>query len=211
MLNHCQSAAVHNPAVGADGVVRPDHAVGQDGVVADDLGAGRRTTDVPGTAALLVDDAGRHLPHPRDAHKPTRCPGHWAFPGGSAEPGEACDQAVAREPREETGPVVPHRRTVRARAEHVFAHVKTWTVPRDRRLRGTVSATPCSASPARASSRSAEGTGETGPTGLEEIICGAVLRRAAERRPPGPSAVGRLRSARLSRISPGPGPGGRCR
>ncbi|MFE9172962.1 NUDIX domain-containing protein [Streptomyces kebangsaanensis] len=114
-----------DPAVGADGVVRPDHAVGQDGVVADDLGAGRRTTDVPGTAALLVDDAGRHLPHPHDAHKPTRCPGHWAFPGGSAEPGEACDQAVAREPREETGPVVPHRRTVRARAEHVFAHVKT--------------------------------------------------------------------------------------
>ena len=63
----------------------------------------RRTTEQPGTAALLLDDADRYLLHLRDAHKPIRRPGCWSLLGGQAEPGEPCDEAIARELREETG------------------------------------------------------------------------------------------------------------
>ncbi|WP_424920151.1 MULTISPECIES: NUDIX hydrolase [unclassified Streptomyces] len=65
------------------------------------------TDGLPGTAALLVDDAGRYLLHLRDANKPIWAPGQWAFPGGNTEPGETCDQAMARELYEETRLYVP--------------------------------------------------------------------------------------------------------
>ncbi|MFK0120132.1 NUDIX domain-containing protein [Streptomyces sp. NPDC090994] len=61
----------------------------------------------PGTAALLVDDAGRYLLHLRDANKPIWRPGHWGLLGGGTEPGEPCDQAIARELMEEAGLTIP--------------------------------------------------------------------------------------------------------
>lgn len=69
--------------------------------------APRRTTKQPGTAVLLLDEAGRYLLHLRDAHKPIRRPGCWSFLGGQAEPGETCDEAIVRELREETGLSIP--------------------------------------------------------------------------------------------------------
>ncbi|MFJ4570627.1 NUDIX domain-containing protein [Streptomyces sp. NPDC088846] len=66
-----------------------------------------RTTEPPGTAALLVDNAGRYLLHLRDANKPIWAPGQWACLGGNTEPGESCDQAIVRELIEETGLDVP--------------------------------------------------------------------------------------------------------
>ncbi|WP_328551675.1 NUDIX hydrolase [Streptomyces sp. NBC_00358] len=65
------------------------------------------TLEVQGTAALLVDDGGRYLLHLRDANKPIWSPGSWGLLGGGAEPGETCDQCIARELREETGLTVP--------------------------------------------------------------------------------------------------------
>lgn len=47
--------------------------------------------------------------------------GYWEFPGGKVEPGEAPDQATARECLEETGlAVLPHR--LRAVVEHAYPH-----------------------------------------------------------------------------------------
>jgi methyltransferase of FxLD system len=62
---------------------------------------------VPGTAALLTDDQGRYLLHLRSANKPIWGAGHWALLGGNTESGETCDDAIARELREETGLTVP--------------------------------------------------------------------------------------------------------
>ncbi|MEV7237570.1 NUDIX domain-containing protein [Streptomyces sp. NPDC051020] len=66
-----------------------------------------RTSELPGTAALLVDDSGRYLLHLRDANKPIWRPGHWSLLGGHTEPGESCDEAIARELLEETGLTIP--------------------------------------------------------------------------------------------------------
>ncbi|MFI8308848.1 NUDIX domain-containing protein [Streptomyces sp. NPDC085927] len=67
----------------------------------------RHIPEPSGTAALLIDDAGRYLLHLRDAHKPIWRPGHWACLGGHNEPGETCDQGIARELREEIGLHIP--------------------------------------------------------------------------------------------------------
>ncbi|MET8404648.1 methyltransferase, FxLD system [Streptomyces sp900116325] len=58
---------------------------------------------IPGTAALLTDDEGRHLLHLRSANKPIWRPGQWALLGGNTEKGETCDEAIVRELDEEIG------------------------------------------------------------------------------------------------------------
>lgn len=61
-----------------------------------------------GTAALLVNAAGKYLLHLRDANKPWICdPGTWSIPGGNREGEESSRDAVERELLEETGLAVP--------------------------------------------------------------------------------------------------------
>ncbi|MFG3343946.1 NUDIX domain-containing protein [Streptomyces sp. NPDC048018] len=90
-----------------------------------------RRTDGLSTAVLIVNSRGQYLLHLRDAHKPIHDPGTWSLVGGAAESGEAPDQAVVREIREETGlvldEVVPFT-SARAGGPYVAAgHILVYT------------------------------------------------------------------------------------
>ncbi|MER5513711.1 NUDIX domain-containing protein [Streptomyces sp. NPDC002763] len=58
-------------------------------------------------AALLVHPDGRCLLHLRDANKSIPSAGRWSLPGGSPEPGESLDAAIARELLEEADLRIP--------------------------------------------------------------------------------------------------------
>lgn len=54
-------------------------------------------------AALILVEADGYLMQLRDHHPNIWYPGHWGLFGGGVEPGEAPEQALARELREELG------------------------------------------------------------------------------------------------------------
>ena len=58
-------------------------------------------TEVEVVAGLIRDTSGRYLVTRR--RQGTHLAGLWEFPGGKREPGEALDQSLARELREELG------------------------------------------------------------------------------------------------------------
>jgi len=70
------------------------------------------TTDVPAAGGLLTDDKGRLL----CIHRL----GHWDLPKGKLEPGEALEEAAAREVREECGVPLPIVLGPFATTHHVY-------------------------------------------------------------------------------------------
>ncbi len=100
-----------------------DERAGGDGDSADDTAGGDDADIVDVAVGVLLDDRDRFLLTSRPAGKVWA--GHWEFPGGKVEPGEAIVDALARELHEELGVDIDRAATAPWRVDRYdYAHAR---------------------------------------------------------------------------------------